>query len=90
MYEPVAGLEFDRIVTHPPYVPVSKPTHVFRDGGDDGELILRRAIEGLPRAPCSRRKVLRADTDLGSGGRFHGGSYSPLAGTRARGISTLL
>src|SRR6185503_16771380 len=56
MYEPVAGLEFDRIVTHPPYVPVSRPTHVFRDGGDDGELILRRAIEGLPRhlAPRGR------------------------------------
>ena len=49
MYEPVAGLQFDRIVTHPPYVPVAKPGHVFRDGGDDGELIIRRAIEGLPR-----------------------------------------
>ena len=48
MYGAVADLQFDRIVTHPPYVPVSKATHVFRDGGDDGEQILRRAIEGLP------------------------------------------
>jgi SAM-dependent methyltransferase len=48
LYQPVAGQQFDRIVTHPPYVPVSNPTHVFRDGGEDGEQIIRRAIEGLP------------------------------------------
>jgi SAM-dependent methyltransferase len=56
LYEAVGGRMFDRIVTHPPYVPVSNPTWIFRDGGDDGETIVRRAIEGLPRhlAPGGR------------------------------------
>ncbi len=48
MYEPVRGLTFDRIVTHPPYVPAARTKMIFRDGGDDGEQILRRVIEGLP------------------------------------------
>jgi hypothetical protein len=48
LYEPVRGLTFDRIVTHPPYVPSPKTKLIFRDGGDDGEQILRRVIEGLP------------------------------------------
>jgi len=58
LYAPVAGLQFDRIVTHPPYVPVLKATHIFRDGGDDGEQIVRRVIEGLP-------------DHLAPGGRFY-------------------
>jgi SAM-dependent methyltransferase len=49
MYEPVEGLTFDRIVTHPPYVPARKTGLVFRDGGEDGEQIIRRVVEGLPR-----------------------------------------
>lgn len=49
MYAPVEGLTFDRIVTHPPYVPAASTKLIYRDGGDDGEQILRRAIEGLPR-----------------------------------------
>lgn len=48
LYEPVRGLTFDRIVTHPPYVPAPRTELIFRDGGDDGEQILRRIIEGLP------------------------------------------
>ena len=48
MYAPVEGLSFDRIVTHPPYVPAASTKLIYRDGGDDGEQILRRAIEGLP------------------------------------------
>jgi len=49
LYAPVEGFTFDRIVTHPPYVPTLRPRFVFRDGGDDGEQIIRRVIEGLPR-----------------------------------------
>ena len=58
LYEPVEGRMFDRIVTHPPYVPVASSTCVFRDGGQDGEQIVRRIIEGLPRF-------------LSPGGRFY-------------------
>lgn len=58
LYEAVGDRRFDRIVTHPPYVPVAEPTCIFRDGGDDGEQIIRRAIEGLPR-------------HLAPGGRFY-------------------
>ena len=48
LYAPVEGLTFDRIVTHPPYVPARKNTMIFRDGGEDGEQILRRIVEGVP------------------------------------------
>ena len=49
LYEPVAELTFDRIVAHPPYVPAPEQKVLFRDGGEDGEQILRGVIEGLPR-----------------------------------------
>jgi len=48
LYEPVRGLTFDRIVVHPPYVPALRDQYVFRDGGEDGEAVTRRAIAGLP------------------------------------------
>jgi hypothetical protein len=49
MYAPVEGLTFDRIVTHPPYIPAKQTALIFRDGGEDGEQIMRRIVEGLPR-----------------------------------------
>jgi len=48
MYEPVRGLTFDRIASHPPFVPARKSEILFRDGGEDGEQLARRVIEGLP------------------------------------------
>jgi len=50
LYQPVAGLTFDRIVTHPPYVPSMRNDVVFRDGGEDGEQIIRGVVEGLPQS----------------------------------------
>jgi SAM-dependent methyltransferase len=49
LYQPVADLTFDRIVAHPPYVPSTEQEVLFRDGGEDGEQVLRGVIEGLPR-----------------------------------------
>jgi SAM-dependent methyltransferase len=49
LYEPAADLTFDRIVAHPPYVPVYRPNLIFDSGGQDGEQITRRIVEGLPR-----------------------------------------
>jgi SAM-dependent methyltransferase len=48
MYGPVEGLTFDRIAAHPPYVPASTTTYIFRDGGEDGEELVRAAIAGAP------------------------------------------
>jgi len=48
LYDPVAGLTFDRIAAHPPYIPATKTNYVFRDGGEDGEQIVRRVISGVP------------------------------------------
>jgi SAM-dependent methyltransferase len=48
LYSPAAGWTFDRIVAHPPYVPVLEPKYVFYDGGQDGEHITRRIIQELP------------------------------------------
>jgi SAM-dependent methyltransferase len=49
LYNPVEGLTFDRIAFHPPWVPSSPGSFAFGDGGDDGETIIRRSIEGLPK-----------------------------------------
>src|SRR5271165_2175616 len=48
LYSPAAGSKFDRIVAHPPYVPVLEPKYVFYDGGQDGEHITRRIVQELP------------------------------------------
>lgn len=48
LYSPAAGLKFDRIVAHPPYVPVLEPKYVFYDGGEDGEQITRRIVQEAP------------------------------------------
>ena len=48
LYSPAVGRQFDRIVAHPPYVPVLEPKYVFYDGGQDGEHITRRIIQELP------------------------------------------
>jgi hypothetical protein len=49
LYKPAENLVFDRIIAHPPYVPVLKNELIFQDGGDDGESILRRVVEDLPK-----------------------------------------
>jgi SAM-dependent methyltransferase len=49
LYEPAGAQTFDRIVAHPPYLPVYRPHFVFDSGGQDGERIVRRIIEGLPK-----------------------------------------
>ncbi len=58
LYEPVRNLTFDRIVTHPPYVPAPKIKMIFSDGGEDGEQILAGIVQGLPQY-------------LRTGGRFY-------------------
>ncbi|MGB9105895.1 MAG: class I SAM-dependent methyltransferase, partial [Terriglobales bacterium] len=49
VYSGVEGQTFDRILAHPPYVPVLRPRWVYHDGGADGEEVTRRIVEGLPR-----------------------------------------
>ncbi len=44
LYEPVAGLQFDRITAHPPYVPALEQRQIYRDGGMDGEQVTRRVF----------------------------------------------
>ena len=68
MYAPVEGLTFDRIVIHPPYVPAAKSQLIFRDAGEDGEQIIRRTVEGLPRflRPAGRFYSLLMASDRAS------------------------
>ena len=49
LYAPVEGEQFDLIAAHPPYVPDIGSTTVYRDGGEAGETIVRRMVEGLAR-----------------------------------------
>ncbi|MBC8167121.1 MAG: methyltransferase [Bryobacteraceae bacterium] len=48
LYAPADGLKFERIVAHPPYVPVLRPKWIYHDGGEDGEQIVRRCVAELP------------------------------------------
>ncbi len=48
LYAPVAGRTFDLITAHPPFVPATGENMVYRDGGETGEAVTRRIIEGLP------------------------------------------
>ncbi len=48
VYAPAGRRTFDRILAHPPYVPSLRTTQLFRDGGEDGERLTRRVVEGLP------------------------------------------
>jgi SAM-dependent methyltransferase len=49
LYSSVEGRMFDRIVTHPPYVPSLSDATIFRAGGRTGEELIRRIIEELPK-----------------------------------------
>jgi hypothetical protein len=48
LYGNLSPPAFDRIVAHPPYVPALQPKWIFFSGGEDGEEITRRIVEGLP------------------------------------------
>ena len=41
------GETFDLVVAHPPYVPALSHRFDFRDGGEDGEQVARRIVDGL-------------------------------------------
>jgi len=59
LYAPVMGRRFDVVAAHP-LGAFDGDAMVFRDGGDSGEAIIRRIIEGIPHlrnggAPSSSR-----------------------------------
>jgi SAM-dependent methyltransferase len=46
LYQPCEGRQFDRIVIHPPYALAATSGYIYADGGDDGEFLTRRALQG--------------------------------------------
>jgi len=46
LYEPLAGRRFSSITANPPFVPSPTGDVTFRDGGADGEAVLRRIVVG--------------------------------------------
>lgn len=48
LYDHLGGQTFDRIVSHPPYVPTLTPKWIFYSGGEDGEQVTSRIVSGLP------------------------------------------
>jgi len=48
LYEAAGDETFDRIVANPPYMPSLKPAEVYAYGGELGDQITRRIVEGLP------------------------------------------
>ena len=65
LYEAVAGMTFDRIVAHPPYLPASSTRWIFQDAGAQGEEITRRIVAGLPQhlSPGGRLYCLALGAD---------------------------
>jgi SAM-dependent methyltransferase len=65
LYAPVAGLSFDRIVAHPPYVPSPERRHIYAHGGHDGEEVIRGILAGLGQhlSPGGRFYCTCATTD---------------------------
>jgi hypothetical protein len=47
LYEPLGDEQFRYIVAHPPYVPTFRSVALFRDGGELGDVVVRRIVEGL-------------------------------------------
>jgi SAM-dependent methyltransferase len=66
LYEPVGEATFDRILAHPPYMPSLKPAEIYAYGGELGDQLTRRVIEGLPRhlRPGGRFYCVTAGPDL--------------------------
>ena len=59
LYEPLHGRQFDVISAHPPFVPALATNMIYRDGGDTGEDVTRRIVEGLPtHLRCGGRCVI--------------------------------
>ena len=48
LYAPLAGLQFDLITAHPPFVPATSHHMIYRDAGDTGEDVTRGVVQGLP------------------------------------------
>ncbi|HEX5483159.1 MAG TPA: methyltransferase, partial [Terriglobia bacterium] len=44
LYAPLEEIAFERIVAHPPYVPVMQPSKIYYDGGEDGERVTRGIV----------------------------------------------
>lgn len=47
LYQPVTGRQFDLITAHPPFVPSTGRTLVYRDAGETGEDVTRGIVQGL-------------------------------------------
>ena len=50
LFEPVAGMTFDLIVSNPPYVISPDSTYIFRDSGRPGDTLNRAVVEQSTRA----------------------------------------
>ncbi len=69
LFEPVRGLTFDRIVSQPPYMPALTQSLIYRDGGEDGEQLLRRIVAEAPEylSPGGRFYCFTLTSDRKSG-----------------------
>lgn len=66
LYEAADGQIFDRITANPPYMPSLRPAAIFADGGELGDRITRRIVEGLPKylSPGGRFYCITAGPDI--------------------------
>jgi SAM-dependent methyltransferase len=49
LFEPLPSSQYDLILTNLPWVPTpEEPSELYRSGGGDGEMLVRRVVEALP------------------------------------------
>ena len=66
LYDAAGEQAFDRIFAHPPFMPSLKPAEIYAYGGELGEELTRRVIQGLHRhlRPGGRFYCVTAGPDL--------------------------
>ena len=57
LFEPVRGERFDVVLANPPFVPSPRAEYRFRDGGANGEQVLRRIIQEAAPHLTSRGRI---------------------------------
>ena len=82
-FEPVAGEEFDLVVTNPPYVISPESTFLFRDGGLPRDSLSDEVVRGTP-AHVTEGGFATVMIELGSTGRTTMSRRGPHRGSRER------
>lgn len=89
LFEPIAGRQFDRICSNPPFMPVPPGVRypLYADGGPDGLEVVRRVLMGLPDVMAQDGRCQVVGAVLGNGEGPDLSSFESLAAEAHMGIT---